>query len=82
MYIVYFLLIGLAAGFLAGYILQRRGFGLVGNLLVGVLGAIAGGFLFRLVGLATTNMLGQLISAVVGSIAVLALVGLLNKHTR
>ena len=41
MSIVYFLLIGLAAGFIAGRLLQGCGFGIVGNLLVGVIGAVA-----------------------------------------
>lgn len=80
--LLYFLLIGLAAGFLAGQMLKGRGFGLVGNLIVGVLGAFAGGFLFKLLGLATTNLLGSLISATVGAVAVLVLVGLLNKHVK
>ncbi|MFN7022125.1 MAG: GlsB/YeaQ/YmgE family stress response membrane protein [Phycisphaerales bacterium] len=79
--ILWFLLIGLAAGFLAGAILKGRGFGFVGNLIVGVLGALAGGFLFRLLGLATTNILGSLISATVGAIVVLLLVSFISKRT-
>lgn len=79
--ILWFLLIGLAAGFLAGMILKGRGFGFVGNLIVGVLGAVAGGFLFKLLGLATTNILGSLISATVGAIVVLLLVIFINKRT-
>ncbi|MCC6321806.1 MAG: GlsB/YeaQ/YmgE family stress response membrane protein [Phycisphaerales bacterium] len=78
---VWFLLIGLAAGFLAGAILKGRGFGFVGNLIVGVLGALAGGFLFGLLGLASTSLLGSLISATVGAIVVLLLVSFINKKT-
>lgn len=82
MSIVYFLLIGLAAGFVAGHLLKGRGFGLVGNLIVGVLGAIAGGFLFKLIGLRTTSLLGELVSAIAGAVVVLLLVGLVNKHAK
>ena len=49
--LIYFLLIGMAAGWLAGKLMEGRSFGLLGNLVVGVIGAILGGFLFRLVGL-------------------------------
>ena len=45
--IVYFLLIGLAAGWLAGKVMKGQSFGLLGNLVVGVVGAVLGGFLVR-----------------------------------
>ena len=55
--IVVFLLIGLLAGWLAGKIMKGRGFGLFGNLAVGVVGALLGGLLFKLMGIATTILL-------------------------
>jgi len=73
MNLIYFLLIGLAAGWLAGKFMEGRGFGLLKNLAVGVIGAILGGFLFRLVGLATTSLLGSLVSATVGAVVLLFL---------
>jgi len=45
MSLLWFLLIGLAAGWLAGQIMKGGGFGLVGDLIVGVIGALLGGFL-------------------------------------
>jgi uncharacterized membrane protein YeaQ/YmgE (transglycosylase-associated protein family) len=45
---LWFLLIGLAAGWLAGQLTKGGGFGLVGDLVVGVVGALLGGFLFGL----------------------------------
>lgn len=69
--LLYFLLIGLAAGWLAGKIMKGRSFGLLGNLAVGVLGAFLGGFLFHLVGLLTVGLLGSLVSATVGAIVLL-----------
>jgi uncharacterized membrane protein YeaQ/YmgE (transglycosylase-associated protein family) len=45
---VWFILIGLCAGWLAGQFMKGSGFGLVGNLIVGVIGALLGGFAFHL----------------------------------
>ena len=71
--LIYFLLIGLAAGWLAGKIMEGRSFGLAKNLVVGVIGAILGGVLFQIVGLAATGLLGSLICATVGAIVLLFL---------
>lgn len=69
--LIYFLLIGLAAGWLAGKIMKGRSFGILTSLCVGVIGALLGGFLFRLVGLLAIGLLGSLISATVGAILLL-----------
>jgi uncharacterized membrane protein YeaQ/YmgE (transglycosylase-associated protein family) len=69
---IWFLLIGLCAGWLAGQLTKGKGFGPAGNLIIGVIGAVVGGFLFGLVGLGSTNLLGELITATVGAIALLA----------
>lgn len=78
---LYFILIGLAAGFLAGQILKGRGFGLVGNLIVGVLGALVGGFLAGAIGIGATNIIGTLLIATGGAIVLLLLISLINKKT-
>lgn len=69
--LIYFLLIGLIAGWLAGKIMKGRSFNLLTSLGVGVVGAILGGFLFNLVGLVTVGQLGNLVSATVGAIVLL-----------
>jgi len=71
MSLLYFLLIGLASGWLAGKLTKGGGFGLLGNLIVGVIGAVLGGFLFGLLGLRSTSLLGALITATAGSVALL-----------
>ncbi len=71
--LVYFLLIGLVAGWLAAKFMEGRSFGLLKNLAIGVVGAVLGGFLFRLAGLATTSLLGSLVSATVGAVVLLLL---------
>lgn len=77
--IVLFLLIGLLAGWLAGKIMKGRGFGLFGNLVVGVIGALLGGLVFRIFGMVTTNIIGSLVTAVVGAIILLFIVGQIKK---
>lgn len=77
--LVLFLLIGLVAGWLASRLLKGRGFGLVGDLIVGVAGAFIGGWLFSLVGLHASGLLGELITAVVGAAALLYVIRLIKR---
>jgi len=76
---LWFLLIGIAAGWLAGQIMKGGGFGLVGDLIVGVIGALLGGFLFGLFGLSATGMLGSLVTATVGAVVLIALLRVINR---
>jgi uncharacterized membrane protein YeaQ/YmgE (transglycosylase-associated protein family) len=76
---VWFILIGMCAGWLAGQVMKGSGFGLVGNLIVGVIGALLGGFTFNLLGLAAYGLLGQLIVATVGAVILLALLRLIGR---
>ena len=55
---ILFLIIGAIAGWLAGTIMKGRGFGLLGNMVVGIVGAFVGGFLFSAVGLASYGLVG------------------------
>lgn len=77
--LIAFVIIGLIAGWLAGLIMKGKGAGLVMNLVVGVIGAFVGGFLFRLVGLSAHGFIGSLITATVGAVVLLFVVGLLKK---
>jgi len=76
---IWFTLIGLIAGWLAGLITKGGGFGLIGNLVVGVIGAVLGAFLFRLVGIGGGNLLGQLVIATVGALVLLFVIGFISK---
>jgi uncharacterized membrane protein YeaQ/YmgE (transglycosylase-associated protein family) len=76
---LWFLLIGIAAGMLAGKVMNGGGFGLVGDLIVGVIGALLGGFLFGLFGLSANGPLGSLVTATVGAIALIALLRVINR---
>lgn len=79
MHILWFLLIGLAAGWLAGMIMKGGSYGLVGDLVVGVVGALLGGFLFRLLGIAAGGLLGALLTALVGAIVLIALLRVIKR---
>jgi uncharacterized membrane protein YeaQ/YmgE (transglycosylase-associated protein family) len=80
MELVYFLLIGLAAGWLAGQITKGRSFGLVNDLIIGVIGALLGGFLFRLLGLSAAGHLGSLVTATVGAVVLLYLLRAIKRR--
>ncbi len=74
-----FLAIGAVAGWLAGVILKGGGFGLLVNIVVGILGAIVGGFAFGLLGISTGGIIGSIITATVGAVLLLFIVGLVKK---
>ena len=71
MEIIWFLLIGLLAGWLASLIIKREGKGIVSYLIIGVVGALLGGFLFRLLHIVAYGFIGELVTATVGSIILL-----------
>ncbi|MFO7891432.1 MAG: GlsB/YeaQ/YmgE family stress response membrane protein [bacterium] len=79
MSILWFLIIGLVAGWLAGLIMKGKGFGIWINLLVGCVGAILGGYLFGVLGIATGSLIGSLIAALVGAIILLWIISLIKK---
>lgn len=78
-HLIGFLVIGLIAGWLAGQIMKGRGFGLGGNLVIGVIGAMLGGVLFGFLGLSYSGTIGALVTATVGAVVLLWVVGYLKK---
>ena len=75
MQIVWFLFVGLVAGWLAGKITKGSGFGMVGDIVIGVIGAFVGGFLFRLVGISAGGTIGSIIVATLGALVLVYAVG-------
>ena len=67
---LWMIIIGAVAGFLAGQLFRGYGFGFVGNVAVGILGALIGGFLFGNVVL-VGGLVGQIISATLGAVILL-----------
>lgn len=80
MQFVWFVLIGLAAGWLAGQIMKGGGFGVLGDIIVGVIGALLGGYLFSALGLFPGGgLFGSLVVATVGAIILLFLIRLIKR---
>ena len=77
--LIVFLLVGIIAGWLAGRIMRGGGFGLVGNMVIGVVGAFLGGLLFRAVGVYAYGILGEAIVATVGAIVLLYLIRIFKR---
>lgn len=73
MELLWFLLIGLIAGWLAGQIMKGGGYGIVGDMIVGIVGSFIGGYLFRLLGITAYGMLGAIVMAVIGAIVLIAI---------
>ena len=73
-YYLWFMIIGIVAGWLAGKIMRGGGFGLIGDLIVGLIGALLGGWLFSLLGISSDgSTIGSLVTATVGAIVLLAI---------
>jgi uncharacterized membrane protein YeaQ/YmgE (transglycosylase-associated protein family) len=76
--IIWILLIGLLAGWLAGIVVRGYGFGVLGNIVVGIVGAFIGNWVFGNLGVsAGTGM--SFVSAFVGAVILLLLIGLFRK---
>ena len=80
MELLWFILIGLAAGWLAGKLVRGGGFGVIGDIIVGLIGAVIGGYLFRALGVyAIGGLLGRLIVATIGAVILIFLVRLIKR---
>jgi uncharacterized membrane protein YeaQ/YmgE (transglycosylase-associated protein family) len=73
------IIIGILAGFLAGKIVKGSGMGILLDLLVGIVGSILGGWIFGLLGLAAYGLIGQLVMATVGAIVLLLIVRAIKR---
>jgi uncharacterized membrane protein YeaQ/YmgE (transglycosylase-associated protein family) len=78
-----FLLIGGVAGWLGGLIIKGGGFGIIGNIIVGIIGAIVGSWLFDLLNISVgVEWIGLLITATVGAIVLLFVLSLIWRGRR
>jgi uncharacterized membrane protein YeaQ/YmgE (transglycosylase-associated protein family) len=77
--LIIFLAIGALAGWLGSLIMKGGGFGLLGNIVIGVLGAIIGGFLFGVLGLSVNGFIGSIVTATFGAVLLLFVVGIIKK---
>jgi uncharacterized membrane protein YeaQ/YmgE (transglycosylase-associated protein family) len=75
------LFVGLVAGWLAGQIVRGAGFGLFGDLVIGIIGAFIGDWLLPQIGIHLgTGIVSAIINAAIGAVLLLLVVGLLRGH--
>ncbi len=77
---IWFILIGLVAGWLAGQVMKGGGYGVLGDIIIGILGALLGGWLFGVLGIwPGGGLLGSLIVAFIGACLLLFLLRLIKR---
>ena len=80
--LIVMLIIGAVAGWLAGQIVAGFGFGLVGNIVVGIVGALIAGWLFPRLGIGMGGgIIGAIVSATIGAVILLVVIGLFRRAT-
>ena len=77
--LVWFLLIGLIAGWLAGPVMRGGGYGVIGDMIVGVIGALIGGWLFGMLGISAGGLIGSIIMAFVGAVILILLLRAIRR---
>jgi uncharacterized membrane protein YeaQ/YmgE (transglycosylase-associated protein family) len=77
---IWFIIVGLIAGWLAGVVMKGGGYGVVGDIVVGIVGALIGGWLFSTMGVsAGGGLLGSIIVALIGAIILIFLLRLIKR---
>ena len=76
--LIVLILVGLVAGFLASHLVSGHGYGLIGDIVAGIVGALLGNWLAGMVGLAASGLLTEVIVAFIGAAIVLAILRLVT----
>jgi uncharacterized membrane protein YeaQ/YmgE (transglycosylase-associated protein family) len=79
MSLLWFLLIGLIAGWLAGIVMKGSGYGVIGDIIIGILGALIGGHVLGWLGIVTYGLIGSLLTALLGAIILIFIVRLIKR---
>jgi uncharacterized membrane protein YeaQ/YmgE (transglycosylase-associated protein family) len=78
--ILIILIVGAVAGWLAGQIVRGMGFGLIGNIVVGIVGAFIAGWLLPRIGIVIGGgMVASIINATIGAVVLLVILGLIRR---
>ena len=77
--LIWAVLIGLIAGWLAGTVMKGRGYGVLMDIVLGIVGGMVGRFVFALLGLSSWNVIGSIIMSFVGAVILIWLVRQLKK---
>ena len=79
-HLVFYLLIGGLIGWLAGLITRGRGFGILGDIAIGIIGAMLGGWMAGVLGLYATSSIAAFLMALVGSVVLVGLTRFVVRH--
>jgi len=77
--LIWFLLVGLIAGWLAGQVMKGGGYGVIGDMIVGVIGAFLGGWIFSMLGIGAGGLIGSIIVAFVGACVLIFLLRVIKR---
>jgi uncharacterized membrane protein YeaQ/YmgE (transglycosylase-associated protein family) len=80
--VIWWIVVGLIAGALAGFVMRGGGYGIVGDIIVGIIGAFIGGWIFSLFGIGTGGLIGSIIVAFIGACILIAILRLIAGATR
>ena len=76
MWIISIIIVGALAGFLAGKLLKGSGFGLFGNIVIGILGSAVGSFLFGVLNISMgSGLIGRVVTSIIGALVFLFIYG-------
>jgi uncharacterized membrane protein YeaQ/YmgE (transglycosylase-associated protein family) len=79
--ILIILLVGAVAGWLAGVAVKGSGFGLVGDIVIGIVGGIIAGWLLPMIGVSFGGLVGAIIMSAIGAIILLLVIRVLRRAT-
>ena len=79
-YLIEILLIGLIAGWLAGKVMRGRGYGVLVDIVVGIIGSFLGGFVFGILGIYAGSLIGRIIVAFIGAVILIWIVRKLGRR--
>jgi uncharacterized membrane protein YeaQ/YmgE (transglycosylase-associated protein family) len=79
MWLIWTIVIGILAGFIASKLVSGSGKGLLMDLVIGIVGSVLGGWIFTLLGLGAYGLVGQLVMAIVGAVVLLLLVRAIKR---
>ena len=77
--VLWWLIVGLIAGFLASRVMRGGGYGLIGDIVVGIIGALLGGWLAGLLGLGSFGLIGTIVVAFIGACILIAILHAVSR---
>jgi uncharacterized membrane protein YeaQ/YmgE (transglycosylase-associated protein family) len=78
--LLYWLVVGLIGGWLAGVVMKGGGYGIVADIILGILGGVLGGWIFSMLGVgAGGGMIGSVVVSLIGAIILVAITRVLKR---